>query len=343
MKEYLIELKPRSSFEIQLHADTIFGAICWGIRTLFGETTLHKELLSQFNDSPESPPFLISSAFPCRPDRGEYYFPKPLLKPLTSEQLYTLAQKYSTYDRPYHSSKKTLMDIGVKYKEFRKIRWIQYYNILKKQTKMISEFSLFIDYLDNIAAEPRYSVTEAIQKNSLDRLSNSTGGSGNTFYNEESACKETWSLYFLIKTDNLSKFILNSLKFLEDSGIGRNSKTGKNWFFINVKESPFSATNDGTHFITLSRYIKNESLQLDKSFYSLIPVRSKVESREEFAGENVWKNRVMYFQAGSVLYPETKKDCYGALIPVKDIKKKIIYQYGYAYPFWINAEVNNEI
>lgn len=341
MKEYIVELTPRSSFEVQIHSDTLFGAICWGIRTLYGEDKL-LQLLSQFALNPESPPFLVSSAFPCRPDNDEYYLPKPYLKPLTSEQIRELAISHPTTDRPYHSLKRALMEMSIKYKEFRKIEWVEY-EVLKNHLKLMKEINLFTDFIDGILTEPRFKATEATQKNSLDRLTDSTGGSGNTFYNEENFYRSPWCLYFLIRSDSFSEYITAVLKLLEDSGIGRNAKTGKNWFEVKARERNIVSDGEGPYFMTLSRYAKNEPLLINKSFYTLASVRSKVESREEFAGEDVWKSRMTYFQEGSVLCPETRKDVYGCIKPVKNIGNKTIYQYGYAYPFWMNAEVDDAI
>ncbi len=77
MKEYVISLTPTSGFEILPHSDTIFGAICWGIRTLYGESRL-LEILNGFKSKP---PFLLSSAFPWKVVRKKqvYFLPKPAL------------------------------------------------------------------------------------------------------------------------------------------------------------------------------------------------------------------------------------------------------------------------
>ena len=332
MKEYIIKLEPRSSFEVDLHSDTIFGAICWSIRTLFGEALLLK-ILEEFK---VKPPFLISSAFPCRLDKEEYYIPKPFLKPLEHDELNIYLTGYKDSREIYHSSKKALIEIITKYKKFKKLRWLKlsYVQSLNK----IDEKNLFRDYLNNIIKEPVFAEQGAVQKNSLDRLTGSTSGSGNTFYQEEKYFKSKWGLYFLVRTDRFKEELWPVLRLLEDSGIGSNARTGKNWFHIKFEEKPIYGNEEGDSFITLSRYIKNEHLR-ENCFYKLVSVRSKVESREEFAGENVWKNKVTYFSEGSMLYPEEKKDFYGGIFPVKEIAGKTIYQYGYAYPVWISREV----
>ncbi len=345
MKHYIVHLKPRSSYEIPLHSDTLFGAVCWGIRMLYGE----QKLLQILEVYKKSPPFLLSSAFPCRFDGREYqyFLPKPLLKPISVDELDRLKEKKKQPNEPYHSNEKLKkVWLSGEYKKFKKIKWIHLANF-KRILKNPSESILFADYLDGYLAEPKFSKTGTAQKNSLDRLTQSTAGSGNTFYVPETAFRESYGLYFLLKTKDIDEYMRPVLRFLEDSGVGPNSRTGKNWFTVSVIDKNLFDTEaqqkPGDAFITLSRYIKAEAIKTDASFYQVASIRSKVESRLEFAGEDVWKYRVSYFTAGSMIAPENKSENYGGLFPVKVINGKTIYQYGYAYPVWLNCGGKNGI
>ncbi|MFH1581741.1 MAG: type III-A CRISPR-associated RAMP protein Csm4 [Pseudomonadota bacterium] len=343
MKEYIIHLAPRSNYEVALHSDTLFGAICWGIRMLFGE----ERLVQVIDEYKTSPPFLLSSAFPFKFDGKDYkyFLPKPVLKPLTIKNLAQFIEKAEDKKETYHSKKLHAIEIANKYKKFKKIKLIGI-SSFRKILKRPDEAELFTDYLDKHLIEPRYCRNGVEQKNSLDRLTNSTTGSGNTFYIPEMAYREKFGLYFLMKSQNINEYIKPVLHFLEDSGIGPNARTGKNWFKVEVNEKAFLNRNNshtGNSFITLSRYIKNEPINAEDSFYQSYSVRSKVESRLEFAGEDVWKHRVSYFTAGSVINPENKAKYFGKLAPVKSIGGKTIYQYGYAYPVWLNRGGKNEI
>ncbi|MGB5156451.1 type III-A CRISPR-associated RAMP protein Csm4 [Desulfobacterium sp. N47] len=344
MKDYIIHLAPRSSYEIAMHSDTLFGAICWGIRMLFGEKRL-VEILEEYK---KSPPFLLSSAFPCKFDGKEYqyFLPKPVLKPLAINDLDIFTIEADVKKETYHSNKINTIWAANEHKKFKKIKFVGIVNF-KTCLKQPDEAVLFRDYLERHLSEPsRYCKTETTQKNSLDRLFHSTTGAGNTFYVPEIAYREKYGLYFLLKTKNIDEYIKPVLLFLEDSGIGPNARTGKNWFKAEISEKTlFDGKNSqaGDSFITLSRYIKNEPINKEASFYQIASVRSKVESRLEFAGEDVWKHRVSYFTAGSVINPENKADHYGSLVPVKSIGGKTIYQYGYAYPVWINHGGKNEL
>lgn len=343
MKDYIIHLAPRSSYEVALHSDTLFGAFCWGIRMLFGEDRL-VQVLDEYKTSP---PFLVSSAFPCKFDGKDYnyFLPKPILKPLGINDLAKFSEKEQRAKETYHSKKFHRVEIAGKYKEFKKIKFVGISNF-KKSLKQPDEAVLFKDYLEGYLSASHYSKAQSTQKNSLDRLTLSTTGAGNTFYVTEIAYRDKFGLYFFLKTRNIEEYIRPVLLFLEDSGIGPNARTGKNWFKAEVSEKTlFDGNNSqsGDSFITLSRYIKSEPINAEASFYQLASVRSKVESRLEFAGEDVWKNRVSYLTAGSMINPKNKADHYGSLVPVKAIMGKTIYQYGYAYPVWINHGGKNEL
>ena len=340
MKEHVIHLTPCSGFEIGLHSDTLFGAICWGIRTLFGEA----KLLSTLEEFSLAPSFLLSSAFPWKESKQgkkTYFLPKPLLPPLTISDLKGLVDK-SKPKETYHTEKKNLMDVVDKYKKFKKLKWLPE-PTFKKVLRGSSEQELFRDYLYKVLTEPLIANSGVSQKNSLDRLTQSTTGAGETFYTQDIAYREKYGLFFLLKTANIDDYLRPVLMFLQDSGIGPNTKTGKNWFTIDIEESPLLEETAGNAFITLSRYCGGEPLDTEASCYQLASVRSKVESRLEFAGEDVWKDRVTYFTPGSLLKPLERKVHYGDLVPVKQVADKTVYQYGYAYPVWIGGGGNNGV
>lgn len=340
MKEYVIRLTPRSGFEITLHSDTLFGAICWGIRMLFGEN----KLLSVLEDFKKAPSFLLSSAFPWKESRGKinYYLPKPILQPLPTEKIKELADKTRKESalEPYHTDKVHIMEIAEKYKRFKKLQWIpvdRFENLLKG----CSELDLFIDYLDGYITEARFAEGGIAQKNSLDRLANSTTGAGEVFFVPDIGFREKHGIYFLLRTDDIDNYLKPVLMFLQDSGIGPNARTGKNWFGVEIEEKTLFGESEGNTFITLSRFFGTVQMRIDSSFYQLASVRSKVASMLEFAGDDVWKDRVMYFTAGSTLTPAEQKPFYGGLLPVKEVAGKTIYQYGYAYPVWLGAGGKN--
>ncbi len=340
MKEFLICLTPRSGFEITLHSDTLFGAICWGIRTLFGEA----RLLSVIEEFKTCPPFLLSSAFPWKGAREKKtcYLPKPNLRPLQTADFRTLEDDKSRPTlEPYHTDKLWTMELANRYKRFKKLKWIPT-DTFRKVLKGGSEKELFIDYLDGFIGDLRFAESGIAQKNSLDRLANSTVGAGETFYTADIGFRENHGLCFMLKTDDIDTYLKPVLMLLQDSGIGPNARTGRNWFTVEIEKTTLFDTTEADSFITLSRYIGSDGINPDASWYQLASVRSKVESRQEFAGEDVWKDRVTYLAAGSLVKPKDRKEFYGSLVPVKEVAGKTVYQYGYAYPIWLGGG-NHEV
>lgn len=333
MKDYIVRLVPRSAFEPALHSDTIFGAICWGIRTLFGLERL-RNTLARFRDG--EPPFLLSSAFPWRETRrgGRYFLPRPSLTPMSLSRL----REFVTDDKKrqvYHSGKYPLVRLAQLYKDFRTVQWIQH-DIFERTLRDPREETLFQAYLDGLCHSPNFAATTVRQKNSIDRLAGSTAGTGNVFHSHEARFRQGHGLYFLLRVpDDDTGMVFSVLKYLEDSGLGPDARTGKNSFTITYEaQTLFGFAADGDGFITLSRYIPQEPLATKKSWYAITPVRSTVESRLEFAGSDIWKRRVMYIAAGSYIVPENRKNHYGAIMPVKELADQTIYQYGLAFPVW---------
>jgi CRISPR-associated protein Csm4 len=335
MKEYRICLTPRSGFEITLHSDTLFGAICWGIRTLYSEA----KLLAVLEEFMTSPPFLLSSAFPWQgvKEKKTWYLPKPIMPPLITTDLKELEHKSRTTLEPYHTDKFRAMELAAKYKRFRNLKWIPIGRFMKVLNGG-SEKDLFIDYLDGLIGDLRFFESGIAQKNSLDRLAQSTTGVGETFYNIDIGFRENHGLYFMLKTADIHAYLKPVLMLIQDSGIGPNARTGRNWFTVEVEEKPLFEARIGSSFITLSRYIGSDGIDPDASWYQLASVRSKVESRQEFAGKDVWKDRVTYIAAGSMVKPKEQKEFYGSLVPVKKVAGRTVYQYGYAYPVWLRGE-----
>lgn len=98
----IVYLKPRAPFAQAVpRSDTLFGAVAWAIRLLYGEPEL-AELLGRFDaaiqaDAP--PPFVLSSLFPYLKHENSTlrFLPRPLAAPaqmaLNTPQKYQLAKK----------------------------------------------------------------------------------------------------------------------------------------------------------------------------------------------------------------------------------------------------------
>lgn len=337
MKTWTIRLTPFHGFNRFPASDTLFGAICWGIKRIHGETEL-LEILKTFNERPlfvlsSSLPYLVFNSFELP------FYPRPLVPSLFQSDINSMAH-----------NKKEKVELINKYKKFKKVEYISG-KILNKVLDGVSEKELFEDFIEdkiikrgNLLIESEYkdSLPETlfknilVQKNSIDRLSMSTTGEGQTFYEEEYFPSAVFNLHFLIKTDTID-FFLPIFRYLEDKGIGGNRSTGKGIFKINVA-GEFHVNNiDSKQFMTLSRCIPYpEEIDLEKGplFYEILPYRGKVDSEAEFKGEDIWKSKIIYLKEGSIFQAKEKKEFYGTMPVVKKIEDKNIYQYGVTFPMF---------
>lgn len=349
MKIYQIKLTPLSSFQGYPASDTLFGAICWGIKRIYGESKL-TEILQGFQETPK---FIISSSFPYVESNSKNlpFFPKPISAGLSASDINEMAK-----------TKKEKVDVITKYKKFKKVEYVSQ-SIFERLINGVSEKVLFQEYCELctklkkeekefkdfkeknlLMNEEEYTKifrtikwlvkSEQIQKNSIDRLTMSTGEEGETFYQQEYFTSPEFNLHFLMKTDDID-FFNPVFRYLEDKGIGGNRSTGKGRFKIEILKEITLENNGSFNFITLSRYIPDVSeinLKSQSMYYEIFPYRSKVDSEYEFKGEDIWKSRVMYLKEGSCFEAKERKEFYGRLPVVKEIDGQKIYQNGLAFP-----------
>jgi CRISPR-associated protein Csm4 len=354
LKTYRIILKTKSSITSFPSSDTLFGAICWGIRIVYGEDGnfgLNKTIKSFIE---ERPLFVLSSSFPVFENENVriFFYPKPIRKDLSSNEVEEIAKNYQ---EKCGNLKKSKVVIISELKKFKKVSYISE-DIFKKIVDGEKEKNLFLEYLDGkiklvwklLMTNEEYNkiFTDAerskiltnvlIQKNLLDRISFSTTPGGQIFYSNEYFLAPNVNLYFLLKTDDID-YLKPVFKYLEDSGIGRDRFTGKGNFKFSEPEEFVLPTNEEKTFITLSRYIpKVEEIGVNKRkmYYEIISYYSKVDSIFEFKGEDVFKDKVIYIKEGSIFEAKEKKDFYGVTPTVKKLNEKQILQYGLAFPIF---------
>ncbi len=339
MQIHQIRLTPKSSIASFPASDTLFGAICWGMKRMYDESTLI-EILKDFQESPK---FVLSSAFPYIEDNGNSipFYPRPITSGVSTSDIEEMAK-----------TKKEKVDVITDYKKFKKAEYVSL-SILEQMSNGATEKMIFQDYYNRtvklegkmLMAEKEWTDSlkllyknEHVQKNSIDRLTMSTGEEGQTFYQTECFTSPIFKLHFLIKTNGID-FFRPIFRYLEDKGIGGNRSTGKGRFGIDVLGEVSIGDSNSLNFITLSRYIPDVSeieLNSNAMFYEIFPYRSKVDSEAEFKGEDIWKSRIMYLREGSCFEARKRKEFYGRLPVVKEIDGQKIYQNGLAFPVFGN-------
>lgn len=350
MRTYKVTLKPQAPLTSVPSSETLFGALCWGIRLLYGESKL-REMLSGFVS--DDPAFVISSSFPVS-SSGTLFFPKPKIKRLNPEEIRDVAKAYSKFE--YKNPKESLFEVVDKYKKFSKIPYLSETLFRSVLEGRADEKSLFNDFTEERVIErsrfllkreekelaDKFIQDEIRVRTRIDRLSNSTTGEGQMFHSETKMISGGFSLFFILKTDNIEflKPFLDRDKFLSDHGIGGDRNIGLNHFKVLMEEIDSKFEGGSKNFVTLSKYIPSPgeiNVKSGRISYEVVPYVSRVDNSYDFQGERFIKDRVFYMNEGSLFESVEKKEFYGKVIEVCNIGGKRIYQNGLAFPVFFNS------
>lgn len=349
MRTYSVTIKPVSAFSNRPSSDTLFGAICWGLRAVYGRSKL-EELLADFGNHEWR--FVVSSAYP-RSASGLRYYPKPLLPKVETARLEATARLLKP-SGANDSLKSRMVRLISLYKRFRSCQFVSE-ELFEAFLLGQSEENTFIGFLEALGevkptglkavhvvggqalstsateVDARWWTHATVQRNRIERTLMATGQSGDVYYAESVAFNERMYLHFWINTRDVRP-IACALRYLEDRGLGGDRSVGRGQFLLeSISEEPIPICN-GPQIVLLSRLLPAPG-EVDwgkPASYEVAPFRSKVESAEEFAGEDIWKAPVVYITEGSVLTWAQHKAFYGILPEVKRVAGKSILQDGLA-------------
>ena len=212
MDRLTIQIQPKSAFGTPIKGDTLFGQLCWFIRSKFGNQKLQELLVDYCNNRP----FLsVSDAFPSG------FLPRP---ELPSRYL------FSEVD----SSKR---------KQFKKFmmptrKFNQPINLWSKFLCNPSEHS----NLRNSSENSKYSQTLQFRThNSISRITNTTGGEGfDPFTNSEIWFGEETRLdiHFVFDPNKIEpEEIIDLMRDIGAFGFGSDASTGKGRFVVSTGSS----------------------------------------------------------------------------------------------------------
>ena len=327
MKLYEFTFKSLSPFTSPIESYTIFGALCWGYKNIFGE----KEFLDLLQLFLTEPPFLISSCILKHYDKK--YFPCPQIEDGFPEP---------KNEEEYKEQKEIK-------KRLHYIREDLFIEFLEGKIKTKKELG---DRLKELKQKENYPTPEikqvVILHNSINRLTWTT--EGGALYNVSSYFYPEFSIFICLVDENFPldklKAVFNVITFGGNKSIGYGRVK-----FINVKRAeefeqylnPFS-NETSQKFYTLAPTFPDSAFDYDNSYYQIRTFCGKIENFYERLTAPILKKRVFYLQSGAVLSIKNNisKKFYGGfkevlssrylIDPSKEIK---IYQYGYAFPFYI--------
>jgi len=286
---------------------TLFGAICWNYRLIFGKDKL-EDFLNEFI---QNPPFFISSAFPYIKD--QLLLPKPIL-PLKGEKIDLETKIHRKAFKNAHfvtfSIFKEILEGKIKYQE----DFFQF-NV---QSSIIQEKELDL----KLEATKHTQVRNLISRNNYLSL--------NLFFIESDykLYDEYFLIYFL--NNNFIKEINYIFKLIEENGIGGKKSIG--WGKVQIQEIESELLSEiekkinfkSKCFITLSPIIPSQNIISNNSYYEIETIKSYTDSTYE---KGFLKNKVIYLKEGSLVVKS--EDKYSGLF--KNVGNNI-YQYGLEFP-----------
>ncbi len=310
-----------------LRSDTLFGALCWSLRTLYGNAALEK-LLLEFDEAiaaDATPPFLISSLFPYLHDGYGllHFLPRPLWASDTNAQEDETSESLEEYQQR---------------KRRKQVNWVSETLIARAQSEGLSvlddrqRVQAQSGALATLTEAQRLSVVSSLVKsvsitrNTLNRLDNSTSGEGGQLYQFPvvaplRAGQAHTGFYFLLRVNDSWRAHLNAaIAFLCEKGWGGETTIGYGQAELEMKDVtlPVEQFAQGERLMTLSLLFPSEA---DKAHLRRHAEQSsaRVEKRKGILDSahlrlaRPWKPTLFMLSEGATFPRDGERRNYGSL------------------------------
>jgi len=325
----------------EIHSDTLFGAICWGYRWLYGEEALER-LLQGFREN--NPPFLLSSCFPYIEAEGErvYLYPKPAAsaaccKADAEEDFMKKFRKLRYVSEGLFRKMCSCAEVEDTGKHGLGKREVPGFRMGGERYVVDEGIALEAEVAEKLVEDGRRFGRGALRIISsyekpgvaVNRLSISPEET--LHFRREHYLAPDSGLYFLI--DGGSRVLGEVeavLRFLADRGIGGKVSCGRGAFeFAGFGDAELEEPGDA--FVTLSLYLpKKEELSAfdgGRSWYEPV-VRKGMLECSFVKVRNPWKQKLLMFAEGSV-FPAAGGKPFGRCEIVRQEPFEVLH-YGYA-------------
>lgn len=357
MNTYAVYFRPRGALATwPLASDTLFGAVCWGIRAL--DLLDDKALADWLENQHLQPLFAFSHAFPLYlpEDKRVRLYPRPADFQPSFGDFDTLAGEWQQKKNcTKKEAKAEAAKIGKRFKKLAYVSEEVLSQIVAGNLKPIEGLralafpnGLYADRDNSLCTAqeanrlpPKLYVREAMQHNQIDRMAGATV-EGMLFYREETFFASDAGLWALLKAapGDVQRYIQPALNYLADTGFGADRTTGKGHFDIWLEDFtlPFKPPK-AQAMMTLSHYLPQAGevdLQAEPLAYSLKTLRPRREQkypRPLAAGQDsspVYKQAVQVFEPGSVFAFQIQKEIYGQLARLTPASEEPVFQSGAA-------------
>jgi CRISPR-associated protein Csm4 len=312
MKSYRVDITPRSPWGTPLHADSLFGHLCWALTYLRGEKALRDFLLA-FDGS--QPPLVLSNGFP----KG--CLPRPLLPAVSIQR-----EGQDPTDRKKLKHKTLLAE-----------EWLlSARNGLTEEKIQQALLSDPKEEEESVGKKDPWR-EELGYHNTIDRWSNSVRDEGGFFQSMDYHLPPDSRLNVYIKTDYFSETVLGELlDIVKKGGFGRDKSAGLGSFNFALSTFAFSSMPGANAFISLSNFVPSPH-DPTEGYYDLMTKFGKLGG--DFAvgpvsnggKHNPFKKPLIMLRSGSVFRDTQVREWYGRLVAGVHTNSEI-HHYGLCYP-----------
>ncbi len=338
-----------------LRSDTLFGALCWSLRTLYGNAALEK-LLHEFDEALAAdiaPPFLVSSLFPYLRDSSGllHFLPRPLWAPDANAEGEETSESLEEYQQR---------------KKRKKVNWVSETLIARAQSEGLSVLD------DNRQAQAqsgalatpteaqRLSVfssllkSSSITRNTLNRLDNSTSGEGGQLYQFPvvaplQAGQAHTGFYFLLRVNDTWRARLKAATaFLCEKGWGGETTIGYGHAEPEMRGEtlPVEQFTQGERLMTLSLLFPSEAdkahlRQCAEQSFARIEKRKGILDSAHLRLARPWKPTLFMLSEGATFPRDSERKVYGSLFRDETLREGLPFQpriNGLAYCLQLRGE-----
>lgn len=339
MLPHAVYLRPRCTLSRPIGSNTLFGAMCWAVRELWGVSRLEELLRGR-------PPFAFSSAFPCVWSEGKVvrFYPRPITLELTIEDMERLSggdkkrkvelTKFARMLKiPYISEALFEEVISGRLDAEGAVLELEQGNIVRVGDALLTKGEA--KRVDPEGRRRAFWRTGDVQRNQVDRVLGGTA-EGMLFFSEGTTFSEESGLWFVVSTEE-PELVKAGLRYLEDTGFGGERSVGWGHFKVEFVEERFRVpeAEKPDSWVSLSGYIPEEGecdFRSEPLAYELLVVRPKNEARIPVRGYRLYKGIMRMFAPGSVFPLREAKLVYGRLVRSGRSGSWEVFQSGLAVP-----------
>ena len=313
--DYIVYLKPKGFIKDFPHSDTLFGALMWAIRFIYGENELNKVINAFINGEKI---FCASSSFPVY---KKQVFTFPVCAGVIKLFMGVLQGK------------------DEKWKEFKKAKYwsVSFWRkFIENGEKTLKEFKTEENLNEDKGIvslgeiKDRLMTTGIVIRNEINRLKHSTE-EGKLFFKRYIMLNRNFELYFILRTLYDKGYFEPLLKYLADTGIGGEKSAGYNQFATEIIDVPSEIkgllNRKGEYFVCLSRYIPDDGeIQFPPESFEIESIIYAPETKFEFAPFGKHKKLIKFIKEGSKVKILKEKEIYGKICEINFVKEDKNYR-----------------